>query len=54
MHSGALLLGINGLVVKSHGKSDQEAFYQSMRYTLAEIELGTAQRLADEMDRLSA
>lgn len=53
MHSGALLLGINGLVVKSHGKSDQEAFYHSMCYTLAEIELGTASRLADEMDRLS-
>ena len=53
VHSGALLLGINGLVVKSHGKSDQEAFYQSMQYALAEIELGTAQRLPDEMDRLS-
>jgi glycerol-3-phosphate acyltransferase PlsX len=53
MHSGALLLGINGLIVKSHGKSDQEAFYQSIRYALAEIELGTAQRFADEMDRLS-
>jgi glycerol-3-phosphate acyltransferase PlsX len=54
MHSGALLLGINGLVVKSHGKSDQEAFYQSIRYALAEIELGAANRLADEMDRLSS
>jgi glycerol-3-phosphate acyltransferase PlsX len=52
-HSGALLLGINGLVVKSHGKSDQEAFYQSIRYALAEIELGTAERLAVEVDHLS-
>jgi phosphate acyltransferase len=54
MHSGALLLGINGLVVKSHGKSDQEAFYQSMRYALAEVESGASQRLLDELDRLSA
>jgi fatty acid/phospholipid biosynthesis enzyme len=46
-------LGINGLVVKSHGKSDQEAFYQSIRYALAEIELGTTERLAVEVDRLS-
>jgi glycerol-3-phosphate acyltransferase PlsX len=53
MHSGALLLGINGLVVKSHGKSDQEAFYQSICYALAEIELGTTERLAEEVDRLS-
>lgn len=54
MHSGALLLGINGLVVKSHGKSDREAFYQSMRYALAEVESGASQRLLDELDRLSA
>jgi glycerol-3-phosphate acyltransferase PlsX len=54
MHSGALLLGIDGLVVKSHGKSDQEAFYQSIRYAVAEVESGASQRLLDELDRLSA
>ena len=53
MHSGALLLGINGLVVKSHGNSNQEAFYQSIRYALAEVESGSTLRLADELDRLS-
>jgi glycerol-3-phosphate acyltransferase PlsX len=53
MHSGALLLGINGLVVKSHGNSNQEAFYHSLRYALAEVESGSTQRLADEMDQLS-
>ena len=54
LHSGALLLGINGLVIKSHGKSDEEAFYHSIRYTLTEIERGTAQRLNEEMDELSS
>lgn len=53
IHSGALLLGIDGLVVKGHGKSDQEAFYQTMRYALSEIELGTTDRVLDELDRLS-
>jgi glycerol-3-phosphate acyltransferase PlsX len=53
LHSGALLLGVNGLVVKSHGKSDQEAFYQSLRYALAQAESGTDQRLGQELDRLS-
>ncbi len=53
MHSGALLLGVNGLVIKSHGKSNQEAFYQSIRYALAEVEAGSSQRLVDELDRLS-
>jgi len=52
-HSGALLLGINGLVIKSHGKSNQEAFYQSIRYALSEVEAGSDQRLADELDKLS-
>lgn len=53
MHSGALLLGIDGLVIKGHGKSDQEAFYQTMRYALSEIELGTIGRVLCELDRLS-
>jgi glycerol-3-phosphate acyltransferase PlsX len=53
MHSGALLLGIDGLVVKSHGNSDQEAFYQSICYALAEVESGSTQRLVAEMDKLS-
>ena len=53
MHSGALLLGVNGLVIKGHGKSDQEAIYQTIRYALSEIELGTSDRLLCELDRLS-
>lgn len=52
-HSGALLLGINGLVVKSHGKSDQDAFYHSLRYALAEVESGAALRMLGELDQLS-
>lgn len=52
-HSGALLLGINGLVIKSHGKSDEEAFYHSLRYTLLEVESESIKRLPDELDRLS-
>lgn len=53
MHSGAILLGINGLVVKSHGKSDQQAFYQSICYALGEVESGSANRVAIELDKLS-
>ena len=53
MHSGALLLGVNGLVIKSHGKSDKEAFYHSLRYALSELELGSLERLPIELDKLS-
>ncbi|NRA24541.1 MAG: phosphate acyltransferase PlsX [Oleispira sp.] len=53
LHSGALLLGVNGLVVKSHGKSDQEAFYQSLRYALLQAKSGSDQRLSRELDKLA-
>jgi glycerol-3-phosphate acyltransferase PlsX len=53
MHSGALLLGVNGLVIKSHGKSDQQAFYQSLCYALNEVESATSDRVATELDKLS-
>lgn len=53
MHSGALLLGVNGLVVKSHGKSDQEAFYQSLCYTLAQVEQKSSQRIGSILDEMA-
>ena len=53
MHSGALLLGVNGLVVKSHGKSDQEAFYQSLRYALTQVEAESSQRISSILDELA-
>jgi len=38
---GAMLLGINGVVVKAHGNSDQYSFYNALRvaYELADIDL---------------
>ncbi|MBL4882197.1 MAG: phosphate acyltransferase PlsX [Oleispira sp.] len=53
MHSGALLLGVNGLVVKSHGKSDQQAFYQSLCYALTQVEAGSSQRIGSILDELA-
>lgn len=53
MHSGALLLGINGLVIKSHGKSDQEAFYQSLRYALSQVETKSSQRISSILDEFA-
>ena len=53
MHSGALLLGIDGLVIKSHGKSDQRAFYQSLNYALAQVEAKSSQRISSILDELA-
>jgi phosphate acyltransferase len=33
-HNGALLLGLNGLVIKSHGAADQQAFYQAIEFAV--------------------
>jgi glycerol-3-phosphate acyltransferase PlsX len=52
-HSGALLLGVNGLVVKGHGNSDQEAFYQAIRYVLSQAESGSSSRIADILDDMA-
>lgn len=38
VHSGALLLGLNGLVVKSHGNSDQSCFYHALQYICQQAE----------------
>ena len=53
MHSGALLLGIDGLVIKSHGKSDQQAFYQSLYYALAQVEAESSRRISSILDELA-
>lgn len=37
VHSGAVLLGLNGLVVKSHGKSDQACFYHALQYLCQQV-----------------
>ena len=52
-HSGALLLGVNGLVVKGHGNSDQEAFYQTICYALTQAESGSPSRIADVLDDMA-
>jgi glycerol-3-phosphate acyltransferase PlsX len=53
-HSGALLLGVNGLVVKGHGNSDQEAFYQAICYALTQAESGSSSRIADILDDMAS
>ena len=53
MHSGALLLGLNGLVVKSHGKSSAEEFYQAIDYALRQVQGDVSPQLSLMIDELS-
>lgn len=53
-HSGALLLGVDGLVVKGHGNSDQEAFYQAICYALTQAESKSSTKIADILDDMAS
>lgn len=56
-YAGALLLGINGVVVKTHGSSDERTFYNALNYVLAQLvnyQGATMQSCLDEvLSRLS-
>jgi len=51
-YAGALLLGVNGIVVKTHGKSDDIAFYAAMNYLLEQIRVVDLNQLRAELVRL--
>ncbi|WP_148714695.1 phosphate acyltransferase PlsX [Chitinolyticbacter meiyuanensis] len=45
--NGASLLGLNGIVVKSHGSADRLAFYWALKQAVDEARAGVAQRTAE-------
>ncbi|SFN53560.1 phosphate:acyl-[acyl carrier protein] acyltransferase [Formivibrio citricus] len=44
--NGATLLGLRGIVIKSHGGADETAFYWALRQAAEEAQAGVAQRIA--------
>lgn len=51
-HGGALLLGVKGLVVKTHGKSDARAFRYALSYVLQQLEHHDAAALSESLQAL--
>lgn len=51
-HSGAILLGLDGLVVKGHGNSTPEAIFQAIKYTIEQLEQNTHPEFEIELSRL--
>jgi len=45
-HNGASLLGLNGIVVKSHGSADAESFFNAIKIADIEIENSVPQRIS--------
>ena len=44
-HNGASLLGLQGIVIKSHGAADEESFQSAIRLALAEVQENLPQKL---------
>ena len=53
-YNGASLLGLKGVVIKSHGSADQHAFRQALRRAADEVRNDVVRRIADQMAAVRA
>jgi len=52
-HNGAPLLGLNGIVVKSHGSADAHGYACAIDVAIREVEAGLIERTLDTMNQMS-
>lgn len=52
--NGAALLGLRGVVVKSHGSADAVAFAHALRRAASEVEHGLLELITEQVERLHA
>ena len=45
-YNGASLLGLNGIVIKSHGSADTSSFFNAIKIASIEIEKDVPQRIS--------
>lgn len=53
-YNGASLLGLNGIVIKSHGSANQKSFLSAIREAMEEVERDVSSRIHDEVAELLA
>lgn len=51
-YNGASLLGLRGIVVKSHGGADSFAFAQAIERAVEEVRTGVSQRIAERVEMI--
>lgn len=51
-YNGASLLGLRGIVVKSHGNADQDAFLNAIKQAVVEVEQQVPQRIQDRLESM--
>src|SRR3546814_17316033 len=49
-YNGASFVGVNGIVIKSHGSADAQAFVAAIRVALREVENDVPSRIARLLD----
>lgn len=52
-HNGASLLGLQGVVVKSHGNAGERAFLSALRQAAAEVRMRVPQKINARLDELT-
>lgn len=50
-YNGASLLGLNGIVIKSHGGADVESFFNALKIAIIEIDKSVPARINKEIER---
>jgi glycerol-3-phosphate acyltransferase PlsX len=53
-YNGASLVGLRGIVVKSHGNADQTAFANAIRVAMLEVEQGVPDRIGERVAEVFA
>ena len=53
-YNGASLVGLRGIVVKSHGNADQRAFANAIRVAMLEVEKGVPDRISERVAEVFA
>jgi len=48
-YNGASLLGLNGVIIKSHGSADAYSFTQAVHKAVEEVRGGLLRRIADQV-----
>lgn len=51
-YNGASLLGLRGIVIKSHGNADQDAFFTAIKQAVAEVEQQVPDRIQDSLESI--
>ena len=52
-YNGAIVLGLNGVVIKSHGSATPEAFAQALENCLEYVEKDINKRIIEELEMVN-